>query len=96
MVDNAIRDLEIHKKNITTLILIADADKFQINKIGLNGATTEQLMALVGTLEMFKLSLIDTIQNGDGFVEDGDEVPEEFVDEDEDEDDGASKDKKVH
>ena len=84
MVDNAIRDLEIHKKDITALVLIGDAEDFQIVKVGMHGASTAQMMGLIGTLEMVKLDLIRTIKNGDGLVEDGDPVPEEFQEDDDD------------
>ena len=84
MVDNAIRDLEIHKKDITALVLIGDAEDFQIVKVGLNGATHAQMLGLVATLEMVKLDLINTLKTGEGFVEDCDEVPEEFQEDDDD------------
>ena len=90
MIDDAIKELQIHKENITALVLIGDAEDFQITKVAMHGASTAQLMGLIGTLEMIKLSLINTIKNGDGFVDDGEEPPEEFQD-DEDEVDTKSK-----
>ena len=84
MIDDAIKELEVHKKNITALVLIGDSEDFQITKVGMHGASTAQVMALIGTLEMIKTDLIKTLKSGEGFVEDGDPVPEEFEDDDDD------------
>lgn len=91
MVENVIKELERHKKDITTLIVIADTERVQINKIGMHGATTDQVMQLIATLEMMKLSLIDTLQNGEGFVEDGEPVPEEYQEDNDGDDDKGKK-----
>lgn len=82
MVDDAIKELEIHKKSITALVLIGDSEDFQITKVGMNGASTAQVMALIGTLEMIKSDLIKTLKTGDGFVQEGDPVPEEYQEDD--------------
>lgn len=72
MVDNAIDELEEHKKEITSLLLIADTEDMQIFKLGANGATTQQLMALVGSLEMAKQNILDAVRDGiDGDEDDG-------------------------
>ena len=83
MIDDAIKELEVHKKSITALVLIGDSEDFQITKVGMHGASTAQVMALIGTLEMIKSDLIRTLKTGEGFVEDG-EVPEEAQDDDDD------------
>lgn len=77
MVDDAINELKKHNKDITALIMIADSDDFQIVKMGMHGATTSQMMALVGTLEILKGDLLRTIRNGDGIVKDGEEPSED-------------------
>ena len=77
MVDDAINELKKHNKDITALIMIADSDDFQIVKMGMHGATTSQMMALVGTLEILKGDLLRTIRNGDGIVNDGEEPSED-------------------
>ena len=77
MIDDAIDELKKHNKDITALIMIADSDDFQIVKMGMHGATTSQMMALVGTLEILKGDLLRTIRNGDGIVKDGEESPED-------------------
>lgn len=86
MIEDAIKELERHKKGITALVMIGDSEDFQIVKVGMHGASTSQMMGLIGTLEMIKLDLIKTIKNGDGLVEDGDPIPEEFQDDDDDDD----------
>ncbi len=77
MIDDAVDELKRNKKDITALIMIADSEDFQIIKVGMHGASTQQMMALVGTLEMIKGDLLRTIRNGDGIVEDGKESPED-------------------
>ena len=84
MIDDAIKELEVHKKSITALVLIGDSEDFQIIKVGMHGASTAQLMGLIGTLEMIKTDLIKTLKTGDGFVDDDDEEPPEEFQDDED------------
>ena len=74
MIDDAIDELKKHNKDITALIMIADSEEFQIVKVGAHGATTQQMLALVGTLEMVKSDLLNSIRNGDGVDE---EPPED-------------------
>lgn len=62
MIDNAIEDLEKHKDEISALIILADAEDFQILKLGANGATTAQLLALIGGIERVKLRILDAIE----------------------------------
>ena len=79
MIDDAVDELKKHRKDITALIMIADSEDFQIIKVGAHGASTTQMMALIGTLEIIKSDLLQSIRDGGALKDANDQTDDDDI-----------------
>lgn len=72
MVKNVVQELMDIDDKCTGLIVIADTERGQMVRFGADGATRQDLLALIGILEDIKISILATLNKNRGDGDEGD------------------------